>query len=87
MRTRVAGWIVVFVLTAAGAAAQQGTTEVRGRVLDAQGGVLPGVTLVVRNQDTGMFRQTVSGAEGVYFVSGLVPGVYEISAEIGRAHV
>ena len=82
MKTRVAGWIVVFVLMAAGAAAQQGTTEVRGRVLDAQGGVLPGVTLVVRNQDTGMFRQTVSGAEGVYFVSGLVPGVYEISAEL-----
>ena len=42
--------------------AQQGTTEVRGRVLDPQGALLPGVTVTVRNQDTGMFRETVSNA-------------------------
>jgi hypothetical protein len=30
--------------------AQQGTTELRGRVVDAQGGALPGVTVTVRNQ-------------------------------------
>ena len=32
--------------------AQQGTTELRGRVVDAQGGILPGVTVVIRNQAT-----------------------------------
>jgi hypothetical protein len=62
--------------------AQQGTTELRGQVTDAQGSVLPGVTVLVRNQDTGMFRQTVSNADGTYFVSGIVPGQYEISAEL-----
>ena len=82
MKARVAGLIVAGVLIATGAAAQQGTTEVRGRVLDTQGGVLPGVTLIVRDQNTGMFRQTVSSGEGVYFVGGLVPGVFEITAEL-----
>jgi hypothetical protein len=74
--------LVVMSLLAVPVAAQQGTTEVRGRVADGQGAMLPGVTVTVRNQDTGMFRETLSSTEGVYFASGLVPGVYEISAEL-----
>jgi hypothetical protein len=62
--------------------AQQGTTELRGRVADAQGGVLPGVTVTVRNQATGMFRETVSGSDGSFIASGLVPGTYEVNAEL-----
>src|SRR4051812_7460516 len=62
--------------------AQQGTTELRGRVADAQGGILPGVTVTVRNQATGMFRETVSGTDGSYIASGLTPGTYEINAEL-----
>ncbi|MGH9387622.1 MAG: TonB-dependent receptor [Vicinamibacterales bacterium] len=64
------------------ASAQQGTAEVRGRVLDAQGGVLPGVTVVVTNQATGIYREVVSTADGSYFVTGILPGTYQISAEI-----
>ena len=62
--------------------AQQGTTEVRGQVSDPQGAVLPGVNVVIRNQDTGLFRETVTNAEGTYFVSGIVPGIYQIDAEM-----
>ncbi|HSC26706.1 MAG TPA: TonB-dependent receptor [Vicinamibacterales bacterium] len=83
MKFRRLVWAVAVLLASAGsAAAQQGTTEVRGRVVDAQGGVLPGVAVIVRNQDTGMFRETVSNADGTYFVSGIVPGTYEIAAEL-----
>ena len=53
-----------------------------GTVRDASGAVLPGVTLTVRNQDTGMFRETISNEDGTYFVSGIVPGMYQIEAEI-----
>ncbi len=74
--------LAVLLAGAAAAAAQQGTTEVRGRVLDAQGAIVPGVTVTIRNQDTGMFRETVSNTDGTYFVSGIVPGVYEITAEL-----
>jgi len=78
---------LVFVFLAAllapvGTLAQQGTTELRGSLIDSQGGVLPGVTIVVRNQETGIFRETISNDDGTYFLSGLVPGTYEITAEL-----
>ena len=63
MKQRVMSWAVMALLVAASAAAQQGTTEVRGRVLDAQGAALPGVTVTVRNQDSGMFRTTVTSGQ------------------------
>jgi hypothetical protein len=62
--------------------AQQGTSEVRGRVSDQQGGILPGVTVVVTNQDTGIYREVTSNADGTYFVTGIVPGTYEIAAQL-----
>src|SRR5262249_15225186 len=74
--------LAVLLLCAAQANAQQGTTEVRGRVVDPQGGVLPGVTITVRNQDTGMFRETVSGADGTFIVSGIIPGTYQVTGEL-----
>ena len=73
---------MAMLLLATPALAQQGTTEVRGRVVDSQGAILPGVNVTVRNQDTGMFRETTSTADGTYFVSGIVPGTYEIVAEL-----
>jgi hypothetical protein len=82
MTTRLSVYVLAFLLAGGSAVAQQGTTEIRGRALDSQGGVLPGVAVTVRNQDTGMFRETVTNADGTYFVSGIVPGPYEISAEL-----
>ena len=79
---RVLAGIVCALLTSAPAWAQQGTTELRGKVVDPQGGVLPGVSVTVRNQATGMFRGTVSGADGSFIASGIVPGVYQVTAEL-----
>src|ERR1044072_250406 len=62
--------------------AQQGTGELRGRVLDAQNAVLPGVTVVARNEASGIFREIVSGPDGSFFMSALTPGSYEISAQL-----
>jgi Carboxypeptidase regulatory-like domain len=73
---------LMMLLLAAPLVAQQGTTELRGRVVDAQSGVLPGVTVIVRNQATGFSRETVSGADGSFIASGLVPGTYEVIAEL-----
>jgi hypothetical protein len=61
----------------------QGTgAAITGILKDAQGGVLPGVTLNVRNVDTGTLRNTVSDADGRYRVAGLQPGRYELRAEL-----
>jgi hypothetical protein len=73
---------LAMVLLALPVCAQQGTTELRGRVVDTQGAVLPGVTVVARNQATGMFRETVSGTDGSFIASGITPGTYEVTAEL-----
>src|SRR5439155_8244691 len=62
--------------------AQQGTGELRGRVVDAQGAVLPGVTVVAKNEASGIFREIVSGGDGSFFMSALTPGSYEVSAQL-----
>lgn len=64
------------------ALAGQSYSEIRGRVVDEQGAVMPGVTIVARNQDSGQFREIVSGNDGSYLMTALLPGVYEISAEL-----
>jgi hypothetical protein len=53
-----------------------------GIVNDAQGGVLPGVTVTLRNADTGLNRTIVTEADGRYRVGGLPPGRYELQAEL-----
>ncbi len=79
-------WLVPFVvvvsLMPAGLAAQQGTGDIRGKVVDQQGAVLPGVTVIVRHQDSGMFRESVTGADGLFHMSAMTPGLYEISADL-----
>jgi hypothetical protein len=61
---------------------QQGTSDLRGLVVDQQGAVLPGVTIIARNQDTGLFRQTISSEDGTYFFSGMTPGRYQVGGEL-----
>ena len=81
MLRRLLGFLTIF-FVAVPLFAQQGTTEMRGRVVDAQGGILPGVTVILRNQATGMFRETVSSGDGSFIASSLVPGTYEVTAEL-----
>ncbi len=74
--------VVVCACTAARAFAQQGTGEMRGKVLDVQNAVLPGVTVVAKNEATGMFREAVSGPDGSFFMSAMTPGSYEVTAQL-----
>ena len=62
--------------------AQQGTAEIGGHIADAQGGVLPGVTIVLTNEETGVFREVKSGEDGSYFASQLTPGRYRLAAKL-----
>jgi hypothetical protein len=80
--TRVVLASFALLVTASLTLAQQGTSELRGRAVDQQGGALPGVTVVVTNQDNGTFRETVSGADGAFLMSGMTPGTYEVRAEL-----
>ena len=53
-----------------------------GTVRDAQGGVLPGVTLTLRNVDSGAIRTAVTETNGSYRLPGLPPGRYTLNAEL-----
>ena len=63
------------------AAAQSGGV-IEGTVADAQDAVLPGVTLTLRNTETGVARNTVSEPNGQYRFNGLQPGTFELRAEL-----
>lgn len=63
------------------AAAQSGAS-INGTVVDAQGGALPGVTLTLRNVETGVLRTSVSEADGTYRFAGLPPGRYDLKSEL-----
>jgi len=67
---------------AASAAAQGTNAAVTGIVTDEQGGVLPGVTVTVRNVETGTVRTVVTEGDGQYRAPALLPGRYDITAEL-----
>src|SRR4051812_43756090 len=73
--------VLLVSLAAAAAAAQSFQGGLRGTVKDAQG-VIPGVTVSLANQDTGVVRETASNEVGEYSFPGVVPGVYTVRAAV-----
>ncbi len=63
-------------------AAQGGSGIITGTAVDDQGGVLPGVTVTLRNQASGVTRTTVTEADGTYRFPALNPGRYTVLAEL-----
>src|SRR5689334_8641581 len=74
--------VLAVLLVAGPALAHQGSSELRGRVVDNTGARVPGVPVTIRNQASGIYRETTSTTDGAYFVTGIIPGVYEMTAEI-----
>ncbi len=74
---------ITCLLGLAAAADAQGTGGlVAGTIRDAQGGALPGVTLTLRNVESGVVRTAVSDVDGTYRLPGLPPGRYALNAEL-----
>jgi outer membrane receptor protein involved in Fe transport len=64
------------------AGAQQTTGNISGRIVDAQGAAVPGVTVTATNTQTGFNRSDVSDAEGIYRLNALPVGTYDLAAEL-----
>jgi hypothetical protein len=64
------------------AAWAQSTGAVQGNVTDAQGAVVPGATVTVRNVATGVERSLATDAAGDYLVPSLAPGRYRIDVRL-----
>lgn len=61
--------------------AQQATTSISGRVTDPAGAVIAKATVTAKLKSTGSERKTESNSEGLYAVTNLIPGEYEITVE------
>lgn len=71
---------VAAVLALAGATAAQSTTgTISGRVVDAQGLAVPGVTVVASSPNLQGTRETVTSANGDYILSLLPSGAYTVN--------
>src|SRR3954447_5618217 len=62
--------------------AQQTTGNITGRIVDAQGAAVPGVTVTARSPQTGFVRTDVSDGEGIYRLTALPVGNYDVAAEL-----
>lgn len=63
------------------AAAQTNTAAVSGTVVDPQGKLVAGATVVVSNTDLATKRSTVTDSSGAFRVSNLVPGAFTVEAK------
>jgi len=67
--------------------AQQDQGRIGGVVKDANGAVVPGASVLVKNERTGEERTATSTESGSYIVSGLRPSVYTITASAQNLNV
>jgi hypothetical protein len=80
----IAALMAAFIAAAMPADARTTNGVISGIVNDAQGGVLPGVTVTGRNIETGITRTVVTDSDGRYRLAALPPGRYRIRAELQR---
>src|SRR5262249_9189615 len=74
---------LALMLWAAGVASAQNTSgNVSGRVLDHRDAAIPGAAVNATNGATGFNRATVTEEEGVYRLTALPVGTYEIKVEL-----
>src|ERR1039457_794338 len=74
---------VVFCLAIAliTAHAQSNYAVVRGSILDPQHRPVPGTHITITAAGTGVEREVVSNATGLYEIAGLQPGAYTLAVE------
>jgi hypothetical protein len=74
--------VCIWPVAHAAAQSQATTAQVNGRVIDAQGGALPGVAVTAKNPDTGYTRNVTTNEEGLYLLPLLPPGTYDVTMEL-----
>jgi outer membrane receptor protein involved in Fe transport len=78
----VAGVCLWAALIAANASGQAVYGSISGTVTDASGGALPGATVTITSVERKTVDSVVANESGVFIKERLLPGVYEVKAEI-----
>ncbi|MDQ3134743.1 MAG: TonB-dependent receptor, partial [Acidobacteriota bacterium] len=63
------------------ALAQTETGQITGKVTDQNGALVVGAATTIKSVDTGAERTTTTDEEGVYTVTNLQPGLYEVTVQ------
>jgi hypothetical protein len=72
---------VVFLFAFSLAVAQTGTSTIRGEISDAQGKMVGGATVTLKNASVGFTRSQTTGTAGVYSFELIPPGDYMVEVE------
>ena len=62
------------------ALAQQDQGRIAGVITDSNGAIVPGASVLVKNERTGEERTATSSDSGSYIISGLKPSIYTVTA-------
>ena len=71
----------LFILSLSIQAQQASSGTFSGRVTDPSGGVIVGAKVRAANLATGIKREVVTNSEGIYAITNLAPGDYQLSIE------
>jgi hypothetical protein len=74
-------FFVLLVLSLSLAYGQLGTATITGAVTDEQGAAVAGARVIAKHVGTGIERDTVTSPDGVYSLTNLRPGSYEVRVE------
>src|ERR1043166_5403663 len=74
--------LLVTAAVSAAASAQETTATITGTTTDQSGGVLPGVSVTIKNPQAGVSRLVVTSDKGVYTASLLPIGTYDVVFEL-----
>ncbi len=74
--------VCTLLLLCGGTKAQTGTSTIRGEISDAQGKVIGGATVTLKNPSVGFSRTQTTGAAGGYSFELIPPGDYVLEVEV-----
>jgi len=75
-------FVIALMFAAGVASAQDYRARVQGTIADASGAVLPGVTVTLTNNETGVAATRPTDVEGHYVFDFVDPGTYTMKAEL-----
>lgn len=78
------GVVLAILLAPLPLVAQTERGSITGTITDAQGGVLPGATVTITSESTGVSRALVTNERGVYDAPFLSPGTYRVEVTLDR---
>jgi hypothetical protein len=74
--------LFLYLTTALALMAQTSTSSINGVVSDTSGAVIPGATVIVKNEETGITNRQTTTDSGLYSFPALPAGNYSVSVEL-----